>query len=353
MAAAVTEETINLIRKLPKTEIHLHFEGIASIDSIWSLVQRHSLDVGIQSKEELRRKFAVRSLDEFIDLFINVVQACIIDSADIDLLVKDTSHYLLRNNIRYAEIFFAPTSLLKNGIDFDSLIQRLSAGANYLRRYGVTVRYIVDVSRSFGFENALHNLNLTLQHKTNDIIGLGLGGSEHVGPPRDFVGVFHRAIEHGLKIVAHAGEVTGPETIRDSLNLLRVQRIGHGTSAYLDPHLMKKLREEQIPLEICPTSNIYTAKYVTDMKHHPIRTFYDQGLLVTVNSDDPTIFGTDLSDEYIRLLQAGVFSLEEIVILIRNGIFATFLPEAEKLRLWNQVKETLIREDVPALVPAE
>ena len=276
MTVAVTEETISLIRKLPKTEIHLHFEGIASVDSIWSLVQKHRLNVGVHSKEDLRRKFAIRSLDEFIDLFINVVQACIIDPSDIDLLIRDTTNYLLRNNIRYAEIFFSPTSLLKNGLDFSSLIQRFSAGATYMQRYGITVRYLVDVSRSFGFENALHNLNLTLQHKTSDIIGLGLGGAERTGPPRDFIGVFERAREHGLKIVTHAGEVTGPQTIRDSLELLHAQRIGHGTSAYMDPQLMDWLRENQIPLEICPTSNVHTAKYVTDIKDHPIRTFYDK-----------------------------------------------------------------------------
>lgn len=320
----------SFIASLPKTEIHLHIEGLVSVDSIWSLMKKHKLDFGLNSKDELRDKFDVKSLDEFIDLFINIVQACFLEEDDLDYLIEDARHYLTRNNIRYAEIFFAPTKLIKNGLSFATLVGKLDEGARKLAADGLHVRYIVDVSRGFGLENAMRNLDLTLEHMTDHIVGLGLGGAEQTGPAKEYKPVFDKAVESGLKLVAHAGEDLGPESVWDTVKLLNVARIGHGVAAIKDPKLMDHLRDTQIPLEICPTSNLFTRKFATSLENHPIRAFYDHGMYVTVNTDDPTLFGVELTDEYLKLIDHGIFSVGEVVELIKKGIEATFQTEEHK-----------------------
>ena len=332
-------ELVTFLRDIPKTEIHLHIEGLVTSDSIWALIQKHKLDLGISSKKELEKRFKVRSLTEFIDLFINIIQACFLEDADLAYLVDDAENYLTDNNIRYAEIFVAPTKLLQNGIDFGQLIDRLDKGAKRIAKKGITVRYIVDVSRGFGVENAMRNLELTLEHPKDSVIGLGLGGAEQAGPAREYQPVFNRAREEGYRVVAHAGEDVGPESIWDTVKLLKVDRIGHGTSAILDKGLMRYIRDNRIPLEVCPTSNLYTRKYSTTLKDHPIRPFFDFGIFVTVNTDDPTLFGVNLYEEYERLLEAEVFSLEEILQIIRNGMYATFLSDKEKDKLWAEAEK--------------
>jgi adenosine deaminase len=335
------EALTSFLTSLPKTEVHLHIEGLVSVDSIWALIQKHDLDLGIASKEELERRFQVQSLTEFIDLFINIVQACFRSEDDLDYLIEDARSYLSRNNIKYAEIFFAPTKLIKNGLDFARMIQKLDAGARSLASDGIDVRFLVDVSRGFGLDNAMHNFELTLEHRTEYVVGVGLGGAEQSGPAREFKPVFDRAIEEGLRVVAHAGEDVGPESIWDAVRLLNVDRIGHGISAINDRQLMDELARTQIPLEICPTSNLFTRRFASSLHDHPIRAFFDHGMYVTVNTDDPTLFGVELTTEYLQLLDEQIFDLREIIQLVRNGIYATFLPQERKEELWHGVVEAI------------
>jgi adenosine deaminase len=217
----------------------------------------------------------------------------------------------------------------------DSAMDRIKTGD------GIDVRFLVDVSRSYGVENARKNLDLTLKHRGRSVIGIGLGGAEATGPARDYAEVFAKAIDSGLRVVAHAGEDMGPESIWDAIRILKVSRIGHGISAIQDEELMDYLAEKQIPLEICPTSNLFTRKYVTRLTSHPIRAFYDRGIKVTVNTDDPSVFDVDLLDEYLNLTGGGFFKIEEIMGLIRNGLFSTFLPAREKAAHWNAVSKII------------
>lgn len=325
-----------LLTEIPKTEIHLHLEGLASVDTIWQLMSEHHIPVnGVKSKADLQGKFQIKSLDEFIALFIDVIQNCFQENEDFDYLIGDARNYLKRNNITYAEIFFAPTKFILNGFSFASMVEKLEAGALSLEeKDGIEIRYIIDVSRSYGSENAMKNLDLTIANRSNRIIGIGLGGAELHGPARDYEEVFAKALSNDLKVVAHAGEDVGPESIWDTLKLLKVDRIGHGISAIKDKKLMDYLKETQIPLEVCPTSNLFTRKYATSLKNHPIRAFYDHGMNVTVNTDDPTLFGVDLVDEYLSLYTNDIFSQEELFALIKNGIYATFLPKKRQDKLW-------------------
>jgi len=343
------EKIKTLLTEIPKTEIHLHLEGLASVDTIWQLMTEHHIPVnGVKSKADLQGKFQIKSLDEFIALFIDVIQNCFQESKDFDYLIRDARNYLKRNNIVYAEIFFAPTKFLLNGFSFASMVEKLEAGALALeKKDGIQIRYIIDVSRSYGTENAMKNLDLTIENQSDKIIGIGLGGAEQHGPAREYEAVFNKAAAHDLKVVAHAGEDVGPESIWDSLKLLKVGRIGHGISAIKDEKLMDFLKGSRIPLEVCPTSNLFTRKYATSLKNHPIRAFYDHGMNVTVNTDDPTLFGVDLVDEYLKLYLNEVFTIEELFELIKNGIYATFLPKKRQDQLW-KAAETRISKYQPS-----
>ncbi len=332
---------------LPKTEIHLHLEGIASVDTVWRLMKKNKLHIpGIETKQDLQKRFYIKSLDEFISLFINIIQNCFQKAEDIAFLMRDAEEYLKRNNIRYAEIFFAPSKFVMNGIPFPAMVEQLEQGAEEIkRRTGIEIRYIIDVSRSYGVENAQRNLDLTFSSHSPRIIGIGLGGSETAGPAKEYLSVFKKAIAGGLNVVAHAGEDVGPESIWDSLKYLKASRIGHGISAIQDPKLMDYLAEQRIPLEICPTSNLFTRRYVQKLTEHPIRRFYDHGILVTLNSDDPSLFGVELLDEYINLLKDSFFAPAELIQLVKNNLAATFLSKEEKAEYEKVLEVSLQKEN--------
>ena len=332
-----------LLKAIPKTEIHLHLEGLASVDTVWNLIKRHNLNIpGITSKKELSKRFQITSLDGFIDLFINIIQESFHEDKDIRLLMEDLRKYLVENNIVYAELFFAPSKFLMNGFSFEKMIRILDDGVTEIEKLeNRKVRFIIDVSRTSGVENAKKNLDLTIKHKTKNIIGIGLGGAEVKGPAKEYQEVFTSAQENNLYLVAHAGEVVGPESIWDAINLLHASRIGHGISAIYDEKLMDYLKEQQIPLEICPTSNIFTGKYVKKLEEHPIKEFFKRGLFVTVNTDDPSIFGNNLVEEYMSLFKKQVFTEEELFQLIKNNIYATFMSKKEKDALWKRAEKVI------------
>jgi adenosine deaminase len=238
------------------------------------------------------------------------------------------------------ETFIAPSMVLKQGqIDFSGIIDPLVAGfAAVAKSGGPDIRLIVDVSRSFGPDNAMANLDHVLAYlrrkPTDRIIGIGLGGAEIGNPCRDYAAVFAKARAAGLHTVAHAGEEVGPESIIEAIDILKVERIGHGTSAIQSPELMETLKKRAIPLEICPASNVITGKYVRRYEDHPILDFFRKGLVVTLNTDDPVLFSVDLVDEYRLVSERLPFSRSEMLQIARNGIIASFMgAEAKKAAL--------------------
>jgi adenosine deaminase len=210
---------------------------------------------------------------------------------------------------------------------------------------GITVNYLIDVSRTFGPENAHQNLDLIIDNPKTSIIGIGLGGAESTGPAEKYQKVFEKAIANNLRVVAHAGEDVGPESIWDTLNLLKAERIGHGISAIQDEKLMDYLKEKGIPLEICPTSNLFTRKYVTKIEEHPVKAFYDRGMAVTINSDDPTLFGSELSEEYILLYENGIFNEDEILDLVKKTIFSSFASDKRKKAIWKEAEKLIVSRE--------
>ena len=333
------------IASIPKTEIHLHIEACVSTDSYRKLMTKY--DIPLNEETSAQIDFSkIGSLKSMLEAFY-FVQSFFQEPDDFLLVVDDVIKYAERNNIYYIEAFASPSMVLRQGmITFDEMFATLVRGfSDAQERTGIDVRLIADVSRSFGPENAMNNLDLLLAFMDSTpnerILGIGLGGQEQGHPCADYVKVFEVARAAGLHVVAHAGEEVGPESIWEALDLLKAERIGHGTSAIQDESLMEALKERNVPLEICPTSNVATKKYVQEYKDHPIRRFYDFGMPVTVNTDDPTLFLIELNEEYDKLAEQVGFSQDEIVSLVRSNLQSTFLPEAVKAERWADVKKTI------------
>jgi len=333
---------LDFLRKLPKTEIHLHIEACISKETIIKILQEHKENFDV---EEIEKLYQFKNLNEFIKLFLFILDS-IKKPEDFQFIFENLKHYLIKNNIRYAEVFYAPSRLIQNGLEFREIARTL----DYLAKEcvldgGPEVKFLVDVSRTFGPENASKNLKRLLEAKVDTHIGIGLGGAELMGPARDFKDIFAQARAEGLHCVAHSGEDDGPWSIWDTVQILKAERIGHGTSAIQDPDLLEYLRDRQIPIEICLTSNLFTGKYVRRPQDHPVRRYYDMGIICSINTDDPEIFNVDLTQEYYKLYKYLNFSITEIIDLIRMGVDSTF--KNNKFLMWKSFEKEIkhLREE--------
>ncbi len=331
------EEFYSFLKGIPKAEIHLHIEAVISKESIKKLYFKAN---GTEfSDAEMKKLFSYEDLNGFIAAFLQV-QSLFTTVSDFDLVFADLKQYIIDNGITYAEVFFAPSAFIKKGFAYGDIMANFSKNIAEIKNdTGVDVRVLVDVSRTFGLENAEKNLDMLLANKIPEVIGIGLGGAESKGPCKDFGPVFERARKNGLRTVAHAGEDVDAWSIWDALDVLHAARIGHGITAIQDEKLMARLKDEKVPLEVAPTSNVFTKKYVPSFNKHPIRAFFDKGLMVTVNTDDPLFFKVSLLDEYWNLHKELKFSLEEIKQLILNSFDSTFLPDAEKKSWCDKVEK--------------
>ncbi len=331
------EDFYSLMKAVPKAELHLHGEAVISNKTIRQLYK--SRFGKPMPKDELESLWDYDDLPGFLASFIKI-QNFFVDVNDIESYFRDFGSYIEKNNIVYVETFFSPTSLMRNGFDFHDMATRISDGVKCAReKFNATVKVIVDVSRSFGLENAEHNLDLVLAEKNPDIIGIGLGGDEAKGPARDYASVFQRAKAEGLHRVAHAGETVDSWSMKDCINLLDAERIGHGISAAYDEPFMKELAEKHYPLEVSPTSNIFTKHYVSRFEDHPFKKLYDNGCFVNLNTDDPTFFKVDLIDEYWNVYSKLNFKLDDIKKVVLNGFEAAFMSDAEKQGFYDAVEK--------------
>jgi adenosine deaminase len=333
------------IATIPKTEIHLHIEMCVSSKSYETLMDKY--DIPRDEKTSGITDFSkIVSLESMIESFY-FLQSFFREPEDFQLVVDDVIDYAQANNIYYIEAFASPSMVLNRGlVSFEQMFTTLVEGfqAAY-EKTGIDVRLIVDVSRSFGLENAQRNLDLTnkflKKSPTDRILGIGLGGQEQGHPCAEYEDVFTKARAAGFHVVAHAGEEVGPESVWEALDLLKAERIGHGISSIQDKKLMERLKKDQIPLEICPMSNIITKKYYDSYEKHPIRAFFDFGLNVTLNTDDPILFSIMLNEEYENIAEKIGFSRDELMMITRNNLMSTFLPEDQKEKHWKTVQKAV------------
>ncbi|MBR6199380.1 MAG: adenosine deaminase [Spirochaetales bacterium] len=331
------KEFYDKLKNIPKAEIHLHIEALPSRKFVSKLLSRQ--DPKYKDMANVDEVFTYDNLTQFIQAFL-LVQGAFKEPEDFAGLMESARDYLIDNGIVYAEMFFAPTAFLKKGWQFEQIMDFFVKKIDEIyEKDHIKIRLLIDVSRTFGAENAQNNLDLVLKYNSDKIIGIGLGGAEIKGPAAEYKDVYANAKKAGLCRVAHAGEDVGPESVWDSIKLLDAQRIGHGISSIQDENLVKYLADNKIPLEICPTSNVFTKKYVQKIEEHPIRPFFDKGVIVTVNTDDPTFFNVNLLDEYWNLYSKLNFTLDEIKQVIINAFEVSFMPEADKAKYIEEVNK--------------
>ena len=324
------------IAGLPKAELHVHHVGSASARIVSELAARHP-GVVPSDPEELRRFYEFRDFAHFIEVYLAVVDLIRTDE-DVRLLTYEVAREMAEGQqIRYAELTCTPYTSVAAGVPIEAYTEAIEdARVAAERDFGLVLRWIYDIPGESGVPAADATLDYALNHRVDALIGFGLGGPE-VGVPRpQFQPHFDAARAAGLRSVPHAGETTGPETVWDALRLLGAERIGHGTTAVEDPTLLAHLAETGIPLEVCPSSNVAT-RAVAAIEDHPIAAFRDAGVTVTVNSDDPPMFGTSLNREYE--IAADLLGLDEagVADLARTAVRASFADEPMKAKLLAEI----------------
>jgi adenosine deaminase/aminodeoxyfutalosine deaminase len=241
---------------------------------------------------------------------------------------------LKSQNVLHAEAIVSVGICIWRKQNFPAIFEGLERGRQRGEKdFGLSLVWIFDAVRQFGAEKAQSVVDLAIQFRERNVVGFGIGGDERAGPPEWFTAVYECAAAHGLHLTAHAGESAGPESIWGALNL-KAERIGHGLTAAQDRELIEELAERQVPLEICVTSNLRTG-CCAELAQHPVRRYFDQGLMLTLNSDDPAMFRTSLAEEYALVQQAFGFTDEHLRELARNSFEASFLPPEKKIEFLN------------------
>lgn len=319
----VSPETEKRITEMPKVELHVHIEGATEPETYWQLAGQNKVSLNVNSLEEFRKFFEFRDFNHFTEVYIGSVRA-LQTAQDYYTIIKDFMGGQAEQNIVWTQGFLS-LSLLQKMPRQQFLEAVKSALDDGYREHKVRLALIPDIARQFP-ETQDEVTDLVIDgFKQGIFIGLGLGGIERDFPPRLFVNSFDRARKQGVKLFAHAGETTGPETIRESLDLLKVRSIGHGIRVLDDAALVKRCAAEKIAFEVCPQSN-YATGVSPKGKPHPLRKMVDAGLFCTVNSDDPAMFSSSLTQEYLLLASQG-FTFNELWQLNLNGVKASVMPD--------------------------
>jgi len=330
MASAPEPLSSNFIRTLPKAELHLHLGGSIEPATLVELGERHRKAITLAEAASLYR---YADFNGFLMAFKNVTEY-LQTPEDYELITYRLMQQLKEENVLHAEVYVSVGVCLWRKQDFDAIFEGLERGRERgARDFGISLLWIFDAIRQFGPEEVRKVFELAVRYRDRSVIAIGIGGDEQKGPPELFREAYAYAAENGLRLTAHAGENAGPESIWGALNL-HAERIGHGLTASQDPELMEELATRQIPVEICITSNLRTG-CCRNLADHPVRRYFDQGLMITLNSDDPPMFQTSLAREYQLAQESFGFTDEHLRELARNSFEASFLPADKKLEFLN------------------
>ena len=316
---------------LPKAELHLHLEGSIEPSTLFELRQRHGERAATLA--EVEQLYSFTDFAGFLNAFKEIT-GHLRTPDDYEFIVYRLMERLKAQNILHAEVTVSVGICLWREQDFSAIFEGLERGRERGERdFGISLLWIFDAIRQFGAEKAQPVLDLAIQFRDRKVVAFGIGGDEVKGPAELFLEVFARAAEHGLHLTCHAGESAGPDSIWGALNL-KAERIGHGLTAGQDLELIEELAERQIPIEVCVTSNLRTGCCV-DLASHPVRRYFDEGLMLTLNSDDPALFRTSLTNEYRLVQQHFEFGDDHLRELARNSFEASFLPPEKKVEFLN------------------
>ncbi|MCG3858360.1 adenosine deaminase [Psychrobacter sp. Ps2] len=319
---------IELIKKLPKAELHLHIEGSLEPELMFRLAKKNNVEIPYKDIENVRSAYNFTNLQTFLDIYYAGANVLLTKDDFYDL----TWEYILRcveDNVIHTEIFFDPQTHTERGVPFEAVITGIKeALADAKAKYGITSCIIMCFLRHLSQEEAFKTLEQALDYK-DDIIGVGLDSSELGNPPSKFKEVFQKAKEEGFKLVAHAGEEADFSYIYEALDLLNINRIDHGVQSIKSPELMQRLKDEQMPLTVCPNSNIELKVFET-YKEHNIKELLDYGLNISVNSDDPAYFKGYVNQNFINLYENLPITEDDVITLVKNSFKSAFISDELK-----------------------
>ena len=331
----MNDQIIEFIKKVPKAELHLHIEGTLEPEHMFELAKRNNVSIPYNNVEEVKSAYNFKNLDSFLNIYYQGSKVLIHEKDFFDL----TWAYVLKcneDNIVHTEIFFDPQTHLNRGISFDIVINGISKALDKANlEFGLTSKIIMCFLRHLDEESGFKVLDQAIKHK-DKIIGVGLDSSELGNPPKKFEKLFKKARDEGFLTVAHAGEEGSPEYIWDSINLLKVKRIDHGVQSLKDEKLVEELKKTQVPLTVCPLSNIKLCVF-DKIENHNLKKMLNKGLRVMVNSDDPAYFGGYLNKNLIETQLALNLSFIETKTLIINSFKSSFLKDDKKKEWINKI----------------
>ena len=338
----------SFIQTLPKAELHLHLEGsvdpatLAELSRLYNTplpTENNRYDVAgsgdVLTEEDVRRLYSYKDFNGFLMAFKSVTER-LRSPEDYELVTYRLMQKLRQQNVVHAEVYVSVGVIRWRGQPVEPIFEGMERGRERGQRdFGVSLLWIFDAVRHFGPQAAAEVFDLAARLRERNVVGIGIGGDEARGPAEGFRDLYKKAADNGLRLTAHAGETTGPESVWGAINI-GAERIGHGLSAANDPELLEVMAQKQVPVEMCITSNLRTGA-CKELQEHPVRKFFDEGLMITLSTDDPAMFQTSLNKEFEIAQQEFNFSEEHLRELARNSIEASFLPVEKKLRFMQQI----------------
>ena len=323
------------IRRMPKVELHVHLEGSIQPETLLLLAERNGVSLPATTVEGLRQWYRFTDFPHFVEIYL-AISACICSSEDVEFIAREFLHGQAAQRILHSEATFTPYTHYSSNrrIPFEDQIAALGRAREWAaRELGISVGWVLDIVRNVRpVEHGLTVADWAISGVESGVVALGLGGIEAGHPAELFQEAFDRARAAGLPAVPHAGETAGADSVRGALRTLKAQRIGHGVRCQEDPELVAELRERQVPLEVCPTSNVCLG-VAPSIAEHQLPHLIAEGLYVTLNSDDPPMFNTTLTGEYLAVANAYGWGAEELEQLTLNAVRAALLPTAERAAL--------------------
>jgi len=319
----------NWYELVPKAELHLHLEGSIPLEALWELVLKYGGNREVPDLEALKDKFQYRDFPHFIDTWVWKNQF-IREYDDFTFISEAVARDLASQNIRYVEAFYSPPDFARFGLTIQEITASIRRGLDRVPE--ITFYLIPDLVRDFGPKKAMVSLEKVSEVRDKGIPGIGIGGSEQSFPPEPFEEVYEKARNLGFRTTAHAGEAAGAGSVWGAVNVLQADRIGHATRAEEDETLLEVLLEKQVPLELCPISNVCTGA-VDSYEEHPVRRYFEYGLKISINTDDPKMFGNSLAEEYRQLVERMGFTIQDLRNILFQTIDASWQTEAQKTEM--------------------
>lgn len=335
------------LQAVPKAELHVHLEGAIQPATLLTLAERNGVELPATTEPELRSWFRFRDFPHFAEIYVTITR-CLRTAEDYELIVHEFGAEMARQNVRYAEVTFSPSTHRALGVSEQAMLDGLERGRRRVREeFGAEINWVFDIVRWTGsdadtLKKADETTELAIACRDRGVVALGLGGVEAGHPPEPFEPWFDRARAAGLRSAPHAGEFGGPESVRGAIERLGAERIGHGVRAFEDEALVELIAERRIPLEVSPTSNVRLGVY-HDFEAHPFRCLREAGAIVTVNSDDPPLFNTTLNDEVALLASVFGFDVAAIDEILLDAVRHAFLPAERRQALEAEFRAEMAR----------